>query len=152
MNTDLLTEDLKKARASNQSFWLMGQPDVLLKPLNDGRFQVEVNRFDYFDTARGELVSGSKAKIALWSLDTDYDGRSLFPHPVFFPMAGKGDGWAKLKKDIRAELDDAKLRAYQGTVSLPFEPGQNRRVAVEIVDDRGIESLKVLALAPGDSQ
>ncbi|HRM00533.1 MAG TPA: DNA methyltransferase, partial [Acidovorax sp.] len=26
MNTDLLTEDLKKARASNQSFWLMGQP------------------------------------------------------------------------------------------------------------------------------
>ena len=28
MNTDLLTEDLKKARASNQSFWLMGQPDV----------------------------------------------------------------------------------------------------------------------------
>jgi adenine-specific DNA-methyltransferase len=28
MNTDLLTEDLKKARSSNQSFWLMGQPDV----------------------------------------------------------------------------------------------------------------------------
>ncbi len=28
MNTDLLTEDLKKERASNQSFWLMGQPDV----------------------------------------------------------------------------------------------------------------------------
>ncbi|CAG0956342.1 partial Chromosome-partitioning protein Spo0J, partial [Gammaproteobacteria bacterium] len=26
MNTDLLTEDLKKARSSNQSFWLMGQP------------------------------------------------------------------------------------------------------------------------------
>ena len=28
MNTDLLTEDLKKARSSNQSFWLMGQPDI----------------------------------------------------------------------------------------------------------------------------
>jgi adenine-specific DNA-methyltransferase len=147
MNTDLLTEDLKKARASNQSFWLMGQPDVLLKPLEEGRFQVEVNGFDYFDTARGELVSGGKAKIAMWSLDTDYDGRSLFPHQVFFPMAGKGEGWEKLKKDIRAELDDAKLKAYQGTVSLPFTPGPNRRVAVKIVDDRGIESLKVLALA-----
>jgi adenine-specific DNA-methyltransferase len=146
MNTDLLTEDLKKARASNQSFWLMGQPDVLLKPLKDGRWQVEVNGFDYFDTARGELVSGGKAKIAMWSLDTDYDGRSLFPHQVFFPMAGKGDGWEKLKKDIRAELDEAKLKAYQGTVSLPFEPGQHRRVAVKIVDDRGIESLKVMAL------
>lgn len=31
MNTDLLTEDLKKKRASNQSFWLMGQPEVELR-------------------------------------------------------------------------------------------------------------------------
>ena len=28
MNTDPLTEDLKKKRASNQSFWLIGQPEV----------------------------------------------------------------------------------------------------------------------------
>jgi len=28
MNADLLTEDLKKKRASNDSFWLIGQPDV----------------------------------------------------------------------------------------------------------------------------
>ena len=28
MNTDLLTDDLKKKRASNESFWLIGQPDV----------------------------------------------------------------------------------------------------------------------------
>ena len=151
MNTDLLTEDLKKARSSNQSFWLMGHPDVLLKTTKDGRFQVEVNGFDYFDTARGELVSGGKAKIAMWSLDTNYDGRSLFPHQVFFPMAGKGEGWEKLKKDIRAELDETKLKTYQGTVSLPFEAGQNRRVAVKIVDDRGIESLKVLALGPASA-
>jgi adenine-specific DNA-methyltransferase len=146
MNTDLLTEDLKKARASNQSFWLMGQPDVLLKALKDGRWQVEVNGFDYFDTVRGELVSGGKSRIAIWSLDTDYDGRSLFPHQVFFPMAGKGEGWEKLKKDIRAELDESRLEAYRGTVSLPFEAGPQRRVAVKIVDDRGIESLKVMTL------
>ena len=30
----------------------------------------------------------------------------LFPRQVFFPMAGKGEGWEKLKKDIRAELDE----------------------------------------------
>ena len=41
MNTDLLTEDLKKGRASNQSFWLMGQPDVLLREVKDGLWQVE---------------------------------------------------------------------------------------------------------------
>ena len=98
MNTDLLTEDLKKARSNNQSFWLMGQPDVEVRKLDDGLYQVEVNGFDYFDTAKGELVSGGKNKIAMWSLDTDYDERSLFPRQVFFPMAGKGEGWEKLKK------------------------------------------------------
>ena len=149
MNTDLLTEDLKKARSSNQSFWLMGQPDVLLKPAQGGQWQVEVNGFDYFDTARGELVSGGKGKIAAWSLDTDYDGRSLFPHQVFFPMAGRDEGWMKLKKDIRAELDEERLQQFTGTVSLPFEAGDHRSVAVKIVDDRGIESLKVMALPEG---
>lgn len=151
MNTDLLTEDLKKASSkstTNQSFWLMGQPDVALTPLPGGLWRVEVNGFDYFDTAKGELVSGGKAKIAAWSLDTDYDGRSLFPHQVFFPMAGKDEGWMKLKKDIRAELDVDLLDQFVGTVSLPFEAGPNATVAVKIVDDRGIESLKVMRLTP----
>jgi adenine-specific DNA-methyltransferase len=146
MNTDLLTDDLKKARSSNQSFWLMGQPDVQLSQTKDGLWRVEVNGFDYFDTNKGELVSGGKAKIAAWSLDTDYDGRSLFPHQFFFPMAGKDDGWMKLKKDIRAELDEDLLKHFVGTVSLPFEAGPNATVAVKIVDDRGIESLKVMKL------
>jgi len=146
MNTDLLTDDLKKARASNQSFWLMGQPEVEVRKRKDGLYEVEVHGFDYFDTVKGELVSGGKSKIAMWSLDTDYDDRSLFPRQVFFPMAGKGEGWEKLKKNIRAELDESRLSAFHGTVSLPFEAGDNRKIAVKIVDDRGIESLKVIAL------
>ena len=146
MNTDLLTEDLKKARSSNQSFWLMGQPDVDLRKRKDGQYEVEVNGFDYFDTAKGELVSGGKTRIAMWLLDTDYDDRSLFPRQVFFPMAGKDEGWHKLKKDIRAELDESLLEKFKGTVSLPFEAGDNRKVAVKIVDDRGIESVKVILL------
>ena len=146
MNTDLLTEDLKKAKSSNQSFWLMGQPEVEIRHRKDGKYEVEVHGFDYFDTVKGELISGGKSKIAMWSLDTDYDERSLFPKQVFFPMAGKGEGWEKLKKNIRAELDESKLDKFHGTVSLPFEAGDNRKVAIKIVDDRGIESLKVLSL------
>lgn len=146
MNTDLLTQDLKKARSSNESFWLMGQPDVELRALADGRWQVEVNGFDYFDTKKGELVSGGKNKIAMWSLDPDYDQRSLFPHQVFFPMAGKKDGWRRLKNALRAELDQDLLEQFHGTVSLPFEAGENQCIAVKIVDDRGIESLKVIPL------
>ncbi len=146
MNTDLLTEDLKKARSSNQSFWLMGQPDVEVHKLKDGKYQVEVLGFDYFDTVKGELISGGKSKIAMWSLDTDYDERSLFPHQVFFPIAGKGEGWEKLKKNIRAELDETQLEKFHGTKSLPFEAGDNKKIAVKIIDDRGIESLKVMNL------
>lgn len=146
MNTDLLTEDLKKGRASNESFWLMGQPDVEVNELKDGTLQVEVHGFDYFDTKSGELIPGGKKNIALWELDTDYDDRSLYPRQVFFPMAGKKDGWYKLKKNIRAELDESRLDQFHGTKSLPFEPGDNRCIAVKIIDDRGIESLKVIRL------
>lgn len=146
MNTDLLTEDLKKKRASNQSFWLMGQPDVELRKRKDGLWEVEVNGFDYFDPRAGDLVSGGKKQIAMWSLDVDYDNRSLMPHQVFFPMADAKGGWNRLRKTVRAELDVDLLEQFHGTVSLPFKTGENARIAVKIVDDRGIESLKIMPL------
>ena len=122
----------------------MGQPDVEIHRLKDGQYQVEVHGFDYFDTKTGELKSGGKNNIAMWSLDTDYDDRSLFPRQVFLPMSGAKDGWNKLKKEIKAELNEDLLAQFRGTKSLPFEPGDSRRIAVKIVDDRGIESLKVM--------
>ena len=150
MNPDLLTDDLKKKRASNESFWLMGQPDVELRRVNDGehkgKLQVEVHGFDYYNTRNGQIESGDTRKIALWMLDTDYDGRSLYPRQVFFPMADESGGWARLARNLKAEIDLERIEAYRGTVSLPFEPGEHARVAVKIVDDRGIESLKVIAV------
>ena len=80
----------------------------------------------------------------MWMLDTDYDGRSLFPKQVFFPMSGQKDGWSRLAKNLKAEIDEEPIEAYRGTVSLPFETGANRRIAVKIVDDCGIESLKIM--------
>ena len=59
-------------------------------------------------------------------------------------MAGENEGWAKLARNLKAEIDEERIEAYRGTVSLPFAPGKNQRIAVKIVDDRGIESLKVL--------
>jgi adenine-specific DNA-methyltransferase len=59
-------------------------------------------------------------------------------------MAGEKDGWARLAKNLKAEIDEELIEAYRDTVSLPFAPGEHQRIAVKIVDDRGIESLKVL--------
>lgn len=146
MNTDLLTEDLKKNRSSNESFWLMGQPELEVRKREDGLWEVEVHGFDYFNPKTGEIEGGGKSQIAMWSLDTDYDQRSLMPHQVFFPMADAKGGWNRLKKTIRAELDEDLLEQFHGTNSLPFEAGDNRRIAVKIVDDRGIESLKIVPL------
>ena len=105
-----------------------------------------VRGFDYFNTRTGGVESGSEKQIAIWMLDPDYDGRSLFPQQVFFPMSGLRDGWTRLARNLKAEIDEDLIEAYRGAVSLPFEPGEHRRVAVKIVDDRGIESLKVIEL------
>ena len=145
MNKDLLTKDLKKKRSTNESFWLMGQPDVELEKNEDGKYTVSVNGFDYYNIVNDEIDSGGSFKIAMWMLDTDYDGRSIYPQQVFFPMKGNG-GWEKLAKTLRSQIDEELIAKYVGTVSIPFESGPNRRAAVKIVDDRGIESLKILEL------
>ena len=44
------------------------------------------------------------------------------------------------------ELARAVMR-FPAPVSLPFEPGDHGRPAVKIVDDRGVESLKIVELA-----
>jgi adenine-specific DNA-methyltransferase len=148
MNSDLLTEDLKKKRASNQSFWLVGQPDVTLRKIKrgeqEGLWEVEVHGFDYYNTTTGTVESGGADQIALWMLDTDYDGRSLLPRQAFFPMASENEGWAKLARNLKAEIDEELIEAYRGTTSLPFELGKHNRIAVKIVDARGIESLRVI--------
>ncbi len=61
-------------------------------------------------------------------------------------MAGDKDGWARLARSLRAEVDEELIEAYRGTASLPFAAGKHGRAAVKIIDDRGIESLKIVEL------
>ena len=105
-----------------------------------------VHGFDYYNPATGTVDSGGTEKIALWLLDTDYDGRSLYPRQVFFVLAPGSDQLKRLAKTLKAEIDEELIESYYGTQSLPFEAGEFKRVAVKIVDDRGIESLKIVNL------
>ena len=150
MNADLLTDDLKKKRASNESFWLIGQPDVEIVRIKKGedkdKFRVSIRGFDYYNVKNGNVESGGADKIAMWMLDPDYDGRSLFPRQVFFPMAGTKDGWSRLARNLKTQIDQDLIEAYHGTDSLPFDRGEYKRVAVKIIDDRGIESLKIVGI------
>ncbi len=149
MNDDLKTDDLKKNRASNESFWLIGQPDVQIREVgrNDEKeklYEVEVLGFDYYNVREGAIESGGINRVAVWMLDTNFDGRSLFPQQVFFPLSGEKEGWTKLTKNLKAEIDHELIENYHGSVSLPFTIGNHKRIAVKIVDDRGIESLRLI--------
>jgi adenine-specific DNA-methyltransferase len=92
------------------------------KAEHKGKLEVEVHGFDYHNTKTGQIESGDTARIALWMLDPDYDGRSLLPRQVFFPMANESGGWARLARNLKAEIDPERIEAYRGTESLKIIP------------------------------
>lgn len=142
MNPDLNTEDLQKARRSNQSFWLVGGPDIAVGKEGE-QYRVSLQGFDYYNPATGEVESGGTDKVAIWMLDTNYDGHSLYPQQIFFPGAKTKEGWDKLARVLQAEIDAELIEAYRGVESLPFAAGEHRRVAVKIIDNLGYESMVV---------
>ena len=144
MSVDLLTEDLRKKRSSNQSFWLIGQPDIEIK--QEGKqYKVEIRGFDYYNPSKGQIESKGIDGIALWMIDTNYDERSVCPDQFFFPIEDNND-WTKLKRSLKEEIDFEKIDFYQGSVSELFDSGDHKKIAVKIVDNRGIESLIVREL------
>ena len=74
------------------------------------------------------------------TLDSDYDGRCFCVCQAFFPDKG---AWEKLGKALGGALDEDAFAKLSGTVSLPFPAGENKRVAVKVIDPRGNEVLRV---------
>ena len=62
---------------------------------------------------------------------------------VFFPRTG---AWHDLKKALKGDYDDTVWDHLAGTRSAPFEPGEQKQIAVKVIDDRGNELLVVKAL------
>ncbi len=137
-----LFDFIKRLRGDKQIIECINQITIHSPLTTNHLSQVEVQGFDYYNPKTGTVESGNKSDIAMWMLDTDYDGRSLFPSQIFFPMAGAKEGWTTLAKNLKAEIDEEKIETFGGTVSLPFTPG--KAVAVKIIDARGIESLKII--------
>lgn len=116
------------------------QGRILFLVLEQGHMPGLINKAQYFETVFlciGSIDSDGTEKIAMWMLDIDYDGRGLYPKQVFFPWSGKKDGWSRLAKNLKTEIDTELIEAYRGTLSLPFKLGENKRIAVKIVNDRG---------------
>lgn len=142
MNADLAMGDelLKKTGAGNL-FTVFGEPDVEIREVEGGRYQVEIRGVDVYDPTTGEIRSNSTDDIAAWFLDTDYNEESFFVRHAYF--TGAGDPYEKLRKALRAEIDEAAWRSLYSTESRPFDAPNSGKIAVKVINHYGDEVLKV---------
>jgi adenine-specific DNA-methyltransferase len=58
-------------------------------------------------------------------------------------MKDSSRDWTKLAKALNGEVDEELLEAFTGVESLPFKAGEEKKIAVKIIDNRGVESFVI---------
>jgi adenine-specific DNA-methyltransferase len=146
---DLMMGDLLKNMRSSQIFSVCGLPDIkvhTLKPEKKGdpvRYQVELLGLDTFDPASMDADHRPGSDVPAWFLDGDYNDLCFHVSQAFFPRTG---AWNDLRKSLKGDYDESVWDHLAGTTSAPFEAGDNRQVAVKVIDDRGNELMVVKKL------
>jgi adenine-specific DNA-methyltransferase len=142
MNPDLTMGDevLKKTGAGNL-FMAFGEPDLKIDIRKDGKITVTVRGVDIYDPTTGQIRSSSPDDIACWFLDTDYNGESFFVRQAYF--GGGNDPYEKLRRALRAEVDEEAWSALYSMTSIPFEPPKTGKIAVKVINHYGDEVLEV---------
>jgi adenine-specific DNA-methyltransferase len=142
MNPDLAMGDelLKKTGAGNL-FMVFGEPDVEITKQKDGQIVAEIKGVDVYDPTTGQIRSASTDDIACWFIDTDYNGESFFVRHAYF--TGAEEPYERLKRALRAEIDEAAWNSLYSTVSRPFAKPAEGKIAVKVINHYGDEVLKV---------
>jgi len=142
MNPDLTMGDelLKKTGAGNL-FMVFGEPDVKIRKGKDGKITVEIKGVDVYDPTTGEIRSSSTDDIACWFIDTEYNGESFFVRHAYF--TGADEPYDRLKRALRAEVDESVWATLYSTVSRPFDPPATNKIAIKVINHYGDEVLKV---------
>ncbi|MCX6558334.1 MAG: site-specific DNA-methyltransferase [Candidatus Aminicenantes bacterium] len=145
MNPDLAMGDelLKKTGAGNL-FMVFGEPDIEIKKQKDGQVIVEIKGVDVYDPTTGQIRSASTDDIACWFIDTNYNGESFFVRHAYF--TGAEEPYDKLKRALRAEIDEAAWSALYSTTSRPFPIPETGKIAIKVINHYGDEVLKVFEL------
>ena len=145
MNVDLLMgEALKKTGAGNL-FTVFGEPDISLSRTKSDEVVVELHGVDVYDPTTGEVRSNDTKQIALWMIDTNYNGDSFFVRHCYF--TGGGDPYKRLKTALKAEIDADAWASLNSTVCRPFEAPATGKIAVKVINDYGDEVMKVFAVS-----
>ena len=144
---DVAMSDLLKTTRASEIFSITGLPDLEVKKTKkkgaEGQvlYEVELKGLDIFDPESLETESVDAYNVPCWMLDTDYDGMCFYATQVFFP---KTSAWDNLQKSLKATFDDSVWEHLAGTTSEPFAIGEEKRIAVKVIDDRGNELLRVM--------
>ena len=142
MNPDLAMGDelLKKTGAGNL-FMVFGEPDVEIRKQKNGQIIAEIKGVDVYDPTTGQIRSASTDDIACRFIDTDYNGESFFVRRAYF--AGADEPYDKLKRALRADINEAAWSSTYSTVSQPFDKPESSRIAIKVINHFGDEMLKV---------
>ena len=145
MNPDLAMGDelLKKTGAGNL-FMVFGEPDVEIKKQKNGQIVIEIKGVDVYDPTTGQIRSASTDDMACWFIDTNYNGESFFVRHAYF--TGSKEPYDKLKRALRAEIDEAAWSSLYRTVSRPFDNPEMGKFAVKVINHYGDEVLKVFEI------
>ncbi len=146
MNPDLAMGDelLKKTGAGNL-FMVFGEPDLDVRRNKDGTVVVEIRGVDVYDPTTGQVRSSSTDDIMCWFIDTDYNGESFFVRHAYF--TGADQPYDKLKRALRADIDEAAWSALYTTTSRPFPAPSGGKIAVKVINHYGDEVLKVIPVS-----
>jgi len=160
MNPDLAMGDelLKKTGAGNL-FMVFGEPDVVIhrvghsqsaktkkgQPLGvaptEEKIIVEIKGVDVYDPTTGQIRSSSTDDIACWFIDTEYNGESFFVRHAYF--TGADEPYEKLKRALRADVDESSWASLYSTKSRPFPVPKTGKIAIKVINHYGDEVLKV---------
>jgi adenine-specific DNA-methyltransferase len=142
MNPDLLMGEglLKKTGAANL-FMVFGEPDLVVEKQKDGQLQVSLRGVDVYDPTTQEIRNNSTDEVACWFIDTSYNGESFFVRHAYF--TGADQPYERLRKALRAEVDEAAWASLYSTVSRPFKRPETGKIAVKVINHYGDEVLKV---------
>jgi adenine-specific DNA-methyltransferase len=146
MNPDLSMGDelLKKTGAGNL-FMVFGEPDVTIDANDEGYIQVHLKGVDVYDPTTGQIRNSSTDDIACWFIDTDYNGESFFVRHAYF--TGADEPYEKLKRALRAEIDEAAWQSLYSTTSRFFAAPESGKIALKVINHYGDEVLKVFDVA-----
>jgi adenine-specific DNA-methyltransferase len=142
MNLDLsMGDEVLKKTGTGNLFMVFGEPDLSIEKQLDGKLIAEVRGVDVYDPTTGQIRSSSTDDIACWFIDTNYNEESFFVRHAYF--CGDDEPYDKLKRALRAEVDEGAWSTLYSTRSYPFDPPETGKIAVKVINHYGDEVLKV---------